>query len=86
MSKGLRKFYEAQNEILDGFQEVDEILDNARAKAATGELTPLITVNFFSSYISYFATPPNLSVLTKGRLQTRRKTIKWQRRSNSLSI
>ncbi|GAA5927434.1 cation diffusion facilitator family transporter [Sporobolomyces koalae] len=45
MSKGLRKFYEAQNEILDGFQEVDEILDNARAKAATGELTPLITTN-----------------------------------------
>ncbi|GAA5890932.1 hypothetical protein JCM16303_004798, partial [Sporobolomyces ruberrimus] len=45
MSKGLRKFYEGQNEILDGFQEVDEILDNARAKAATGELTPLITTN-----------------------------------------
>ncbi|GAA5977660.1 hypothetical protein JCM5350_002309 [Sporobolomyces pararoseus] len=45
MSKGLRKFYEAQNEILDGFKEVDEILDNARAKAATGELTPLITTN-----------------------------------------
>ncbi|GAA6023937.1 hypothetical protein JCM11491_000295 [Sporobolomyces phaffii] len=45
MSKGLRKFYEAQNEILDGFQEVDEILDNARAKAATGELTPLISTS-----------------------------------------
>ncbi|GAA5904655.1 cation diffusion facilitator family transporter [Sporobolomyces salmoneus] len=45
MSKGLRKFYEAQNEILDGFKEVDEILDNARAKAATGELTPLLTTS-----------------------------------------
>ncbi|GAA6064571.1 hypothetical protein JCM10212_006196 [Sporobolomyces blumeae] len=45
MSKSVRRFYERQNEILDGFKEVDEILDNARAKAATGELTPLITPN-----------------------------------------
>lgn len=57
MSKGLRKFYEGQNEILDGFQEVDEILDNARAKAATGELTPLITVkktSLFLLLLSFF--------------------------------
>lgn len=43
MSKRLRKFYSHQNDILDGFREVDEILDNARAKHATGELTPLVT-------------------------------------------
>ncbi|GAA5988015.1 hypothetical protein JCM11641_002130 [Rhodosporidiobolus odoratus] len=38
MPKKLRKFYERQNEQLDGFEEVDEILENARTKAATGEL------------------------------------------------
>ncbi|BGP47288.1 hypothetical protein JCM10450v2_003140 [Rhodotorula kratochvilovae] len=41
MPKKLRRFYEAQNAQLDQFAEVDEILENARAKAATGELTPL---------------------------------------------
>jgi len=49
MKKGLRRFYENQNEILDGFQEVDEILDNARTIKVTGELTPLLTVRPFSS-------------------------------------
>ncbi|GAA5878251.1 hypothetical protein JCM8547_007540 [Rhodosporidiobolus lusitaniae] len=37
MRKPVRRFYERQNEQLDQFAEVDEILDNARAKA-TGEL------------------------------------------------
>ncbi|BGO90840.1 hypothetical protein NBRC10512_005208 [Rhodotorula toruloides] len=41
MPKKVRKFYERQNEQLDAFIEVDEILDNARAKAATGELLPV---------------------------------------------
>jgi hypothetical protein len=40
MRKPLRKFYTRQNETLDAFQEVDEVLENARMKAATGELTP----------------------------------------------
>ncbi|GAA5878521.1 hypothetical protein JCM3774_000096 [Rhodotorula dairenensis] len=43
MSKKLRKFYEKQNETLDAFIEVDEILENARAKALTGELIPSVS-------------------------------------------
>ncbi|GAA5886672.1 hypothetical protein JCM5296_005366 [Sporobolomyces johnsonii] len=42
LSSKIRRFYEAQNETLDAFAEVDSILENARAKVATGELTPLI--------------------------------------------
>lgn len=40
LPKKVRRFYEAQNAQLDQFAEVDEILDSARAKAATGELIP----------------------------------------------
>ncbi|GAA5987064.1 hypothetical protein JCM10908_001011 [Rhodotorula pacifica] len=43
MSKKLRKFYEKQNETLDAFIEVDEILENARIKAMTGELIPSVS-------------------------------------------
>ncbi|GAA5928289.1 hypothetical protein JCM1841_001765 [Sporobolomyces salmonicolor] len=42
LPKKIRRFYEAQNETLDAFAEVDSILENARAKVATGELIPLI--------------------------------------------
>ncbi|GAA6042522.1 hypothetical protein JCM8097_004644 [Rhodosporidiobolus ruineniae] len=38
LPKRVRRFYERQNEQLDGFKDVDEILENARAKYATGEL------------------------------------------------
>lgn len=54
MKKGLRRFYEAQNEILDGFAEVDEILDNARTIKVTGELTPLLTVRLLLLFLSSF--------------------------------
>ncbi|GAA6014909.1 hypothetical protein JCM10207_002221 [Rhodosporidiobolus poonsookiae] len=42
MPRKLRKFYERQNETLDQFNEVDEVLENARLKVATGELLPQI--------------------------------------------
>ncbi|KAK4055623.1 hypothetical protein OIV83_000169 [Microbotryomycetes sp. JL201] len=42
MKKKTRQFYEHQNEILDGFKQVDEILDNARISAKTGNLTPYL--------------------------------------------
>ncbi|KAK4704243.1 3-oxoacid CoA-transferase, partial [Phenoliferia sp. Uapishka_3] len=42
MKKSVRRFYEDQNAILDGFAEVDEILDNTRAMATTGELAPIL--------------------------------------------
>ncbi|KAM0788851.1 hypothetical protein ACM66B_002936 [Microbotryomycetes sp. NB124-2] len=42
MKKKTRKFYEQQNEILDGFKQVDEILDNTRISAKTGNLTPYL--------------------------------------------
>ncbi|BGP15106.1 hypothetical protein JCM10213_006562 [Rhodosporidiobolus nylandii] len=41
LPKRIRRFYERQNDQLDGFAEVDEILEGARAKAATGELVPM---------------------------------------------
>lgn len=49
MRKPLRKFYQKQNETLDAFREVDEVLDNARTKAATGELVSGGWVRFFFS-------------------------------------
>lgn len=58
MPKKLRKFYERQNEQLDGFEEVDEILENARTKAATGELIAGMPVCFFAF------SPPSTSVLS----------------------
>ncbi|KAM0746582.1 hypothetical protein T439DRAFT_360269 [Meredithblackwellia eburnea MCA 4105] len=42
LKSNVREFYETQNEILDGFAEVDEILDNTRALALTGELAPIL--------------------------------------------
>ncbi|KAL8278319.1 hypothetical protein RQP46_009211 [Phenoliferia psychrophenolica] len=42
MKKSVREFYRTQNEILDGFAEVDEILDNTRMAATTGELAPVV--------------------------------------------
>ncbi|SGY78700.1 BQ5605_C008g04917 [Microbotryum silenes-dioicae] len=42
MSRKLRHFYSAQNNLLDGFAEVDEILDNVEAEAATGQLAPIV--------------------------------------------
>ncbi|GAA5917853.1 hypothetical protein JCM6882_001715 [Rhodosporidiobolus microsporus] len=43
MNRKVRRFYERQNEQLDGFKEVDEILENTRAKALTGELVGVET-------------------------------------------
>ena len=40
MSKRVRAFYVRQNEMLDQFAEVDDVLESARAKQATGELIP----------------------------------------------
>ncbi|GAA5923810.1 hypothetical protein JCM3775_000515 [Rhodotorula graminis] len=40
MSKKVRDFYVQQNETLDQFAEVDDVLESARAKQATGELIP----------------------------------------------
>lgn len=39
-----------QNEILNGFLEVDEILDNTRSQAQSGDVTgPLLPVSLVSS-------------------------------------
>lgn len=40
MKKKIRQFYEEQNETLDGFAEVDQILENTTILAKTGELAP----------------------------------------------
>lgn len=38
----VRAFYEQQNETLDGFAEVDEILENTRVSTKTGDLAPVV--------------------------------------------
>jgi hypothetical protein len=48
MRRPLRRFYEKQNDTLDQFKEVDEVLENARMKAATGELMSSGLVRCFS--------------------------------------
>ncbi|ORY66963.1 hypothetical protein BCR35DRAFT_282805 [Leucosporidium creatinivorum] len=42
MKKSVRAFYIEQNEILDGFAEVDEILDNTGVTTKTGDLAPMV--------------------------------------------
>lgn len=44
MKRSVRQFYEHQNSILDGFAEVDEILDNAR-EFAGGDQPPTVPVS-----------------------------------------
>ncbi|KAI5474634.1 cation diffusion facilitator [Pseudohyphozyma bogoriensis] len=41
-NKKVRDFYENQNEILDGFAEVDEILECTTVSLQTGELAPMV--------------------------------------------
>ncbi|KAK4057955.1 hypothetical protein OIO90_001174 [Microbotryomycetes sp. JL221] len=62
MNKKIRLFYERQNEILDGFKQVDEILDNTRVSAKTGNLTPHIPTNEQSEREEAFERKVNLAI------------------------